>query len=301
MPSYLVISPVKDEEQYVEATLASMVAQTVRPARWIIVDDGSADRTVEIVAQYCRQHDWISLVRLPRRTHRGAGAPVIRAFHAGLEQAGGTSYDFIVKLDCDLRLPPDYFECLLGRFEADPQLGIASGVYRELSAGTWKTIGMPDYHAAGASKVIRARCFEQIGGFVEARGWDTVDEIRAQMRGWRTRHFEDLPFDHLRVEGSARGPLYTARLHGEVYYLTGGSWCFFLVKTVHRMITGRPPFFGGLMLLVGFLGPFLTRRRRVVNRDEARHYQRMLNQRIWSTFSEVTGRLAVRLYNGRPA
>lgn len=297
MPAYLVISPVKDEEQHVEATLASMVVQTSRPVRWIIVDDGSSDRTADIVERYCQEHEWITLVRLPRTTKRGAGSPVIRAFHAGLEQVGSTAYEFIVKLDCDLRITADYFERLLARFEADPQLGIASGVYRELHQGEWKTIGMPDHHAAGASKVIRALCFEQIAGFVEARGWDTVDEIRAQRRGWRTRHFEDLVFDHLRVEGSANGPLYTARLHGEVYYMTGGSWHFFLLKSVHRMIAGRPPLLGGLMLLAGYFGPILAGRKRLVNRDEARHYRRILNQRILSALAGAT----IRFRSGKPA
>ena len=296
MPSYVVISPVKDEAQYIEATIESMVAQSLRPVRWIIVDDGSGDATPEIVERYCHCQQWISLVRLPRRTNRGAGSPVIRAFNEGFQLARSEQFDFVVKLDCDLRLPVMYFEDLLSRFEADPQLGIASGVYCEQQSGSWKKVPMPDYHAAGASKVIRARCFEEIGGFVIARGWDTVDEIRAQTRGWRTCHFTDLTFDHLRAEGSARGPLYTSRLHGEVFYMTGGPWLFFLIKALHRMIAGKPPILAGSMLLVGYLKPMLTRRERLVTKQEARHYQRAMNQRIWDAFAGAT-RLKLRPNN----
>ena len=299
MPAYLVISPVKDEEQYIESTLDSMVAQTLKPVRWVIVDDGSGDRTAEIVEQYARQHSWISLVSLPRRITRGPGSPVVRAFNAGFELAKQESFDFIVKLDCDLRIPPAYFEQLLARFEQDPRLGIASGVYIEQQNTGRKMVPMPEYHASGASKVIRTRCFEEIGGFVVARGWDTVDEIRAQTLGWRTRHFTDLTFDHLRTEGSARGPLFTSRLHGEVYYMTGGSLPFFLLKVTHRMAFSKPPILAGLMLLAGFLKPLLLGRKRLVSREEARWYRGVLQQRMWNTFTETTRRFGLKLSGGQ--
>lgn len=295
MPAYVVISPVKDEQQYIGTTLESMLAQTLKPARWIIVDDGSGDRTPEIVERYARQHSWISLVRLPPRKTRASGSPVVRAFNAGFELAKQESFDFVVKLDCDLRIPPTYFERLLARFEQDPRLGIASGVYIEEHNTGRKMVPMPEYHASGASKVIRTRCFEEIGGFVVARGWDTVDEIRAQTLGWRTRHFVDLTFDHLRTEGSARGPLFTSRLHGEVYYLTGGSLPFFFLKAAHRIVCGRPPVLAGLMLLAGFLKPLLLGRKRLVSREEARWYRGMLNRRMWNSFVETTRRFGLKL------
>lgn len=295
MPAYVIISPVKDEQQYIETTLQSMVAQTLKPVRWIIVDDGSGDLTPEIVERYASQHSWISLVRLPRRKTRASGSPVVRAFNAGFELAKQEHFDFVVKLDCDLRIPPTYFERLLARFEQDPRLGIASGVYIEEHNTGRKMVPMPEYHASGASKVIRARCFEEIGGFVVARGWDTVDEIRAQTLGWRTRHFADLTFDHLRTEGSARGPLFTNRLHGEVYYMTGGSWPFFLLKVAHRMVCSKPPVLAGLMLLVGFLKPLLLGQKRLVSGAEARWYRHTLQQRIWHTLAEATRRFGLKL------
>lgn len=297
--SYIVISPVKDEETHVQTTIESMLAQTVKPERWIIVDDGSADRTAEIVERYTREHGWITLVRLPRRAERRPGSPVVRAFHAGFALVRRESYDFVVKLDCDLRLRPEYFERLLARFEQDARLGIASGVYAEQNGAEWKPVPMPAYHASGASKVIRARCFEEIGGFVESRGWDTVDEIRAQARGWTTRHFPDLVFDHLRPEGSSRGPLYTSRMHGEVYYLTGGSWEFFLLKVAHRIIAGRPPVLAGLMLFAGYLRLWLLRRERLVSKEEARFYQRALRRRMRDAMSGAAARLRPGFDSGR--
>jgi poly-beta-1,6-N-acetyl-D-glucosamine synthase len=277
---YVIVSPVKDEERFVENTLQSVANQTVRPDRWVIVDDGSSDGTGAILARFAGLHKWVQVVTRTASGQRRPGSPVINAFYAGLECVAASEYDFIVKLDCDVALPPDYFARLLSKFGDDPRLGIASGVYCEEGKRGWRTVAMPEYHAAGASKVIRARCFAEIGGFVRERGWDTVDEIRAQVRGWQTKHFTDLRFHHLKPEGSAIGGLRTSLMHGEVYYLTGGGLAFLLLKVLHRVFAGAPPVLGGLALLWGSLRLQLSGRERLVDPIEARHYRRLLMSRI---------------------
>jgi poly-beta-1,6-N-acetyl-D-glucosamine synthase len=277
---YLIVSPVKDEERHVESTLRSVTQQTVLPVRWIIVDDGSADGTSAILRRYAQQYPWIQIVSRERTGPRQPGSAVMHAFHHGLAQANAATYDYLVKLDCDVELPPDYFEALLLRFEHDPQLGIASGIYLEHGARGWSPIDMPAYHAAGASKFMRARCFEEIGGFVCERGWDTVDEVRAQVKGWTTRHFAKIRFRHLKPEGSGIGSMRTHVMHGDVYYLTGGGLLFLLLKALHRMVAGTPPVVGGLAMLYGYLRSWLSGRQRLVNADEARHYRRLLNRRL---------------------
>jgi poly-beta-1,6-N-acetyl-D-glucosamine synthase len=277
---YLIVSPIKDEERYVERTLRSVAEQTVLPVRWIIVDDGSADSSPEILRCYARDRPWIQIVSREKRGARKPGSAVMQAFYHGLEQAGDVAYDYLVKLDCDVELPRDYFETLLERFEHEPRLGIASGVYLEEGARGWSAVGMPAYHAAGASKVIRAKCFEEIGGFVRERGWDTVDEVRAQVKGWVTKHFADIPFRHLKPEGSGIGSVRTNVMHGDVYFLTGGGPLFLLLKVAHRMIAGAPPLVGGMAMLYGYLRSWASGRARLVSSEEARHYRRLLNQRI---------------------
>jgi poly-beta-1,6-N-acetyl-D-glucosamine synthase len=279
-PRYLIVSPVKDEERYVERTLRSVTLQTVLPVRWIIVDDGSKDGTAEIVRRYVRDHPWIEMVWRDNSGARQPGSAVMHAFYHGLQQAQGVSFDYLVKLDCDLELPHDYFERLLERFEAEPRLGIASGVYLEEGAKGWNAVRMPAYHAAGASKVMRVRCFEEMGGFVRERGWDTVDEVRAQVKGWATRHFTDIQFRHLKPEGSGIGSLRTNLMHGDVYYLTGGGLPFLLLKVAHRMFSGSPLLLGGMAMLWGYLRSCGSRRQRLVSEVEARHYRRLLNQRL---------------------
>jgi poly-beta-1,6-N-acetyl-D-glucosamine synthase len=278
---YVVISPAKDEAERIEKTITSMLHQAVRPVRWVIVDDGSSDSTSEIVKSYTQSADWISLIRVNRDAKRRIGSAEIRAFETGLHSLAGQTFDLVVKLDCDLVLEPDYFERLIAHFAADPQLGIASGVYLELKDNSWTEVAMPSYHASGASKMIRAKCLSDIGGFPLVPGWDTADEIKAQTKGWKTRHFPELKFYHLRQEGSAIGGWKTGILHGHIYYVTGGGLFFLLFKSVHRLITGRPVILGGIAMLCGYLKARLTGAPRLVTDAEAEFYRRLLNHRLY--------------------
>jgi biofilm PGA synthesis N-glycosyltransferase PgaC len=278
---YVVISPVRDEAKYVELTLRSVTEQTVRPVLWVIVDDGSEDGTQDIVGRYAAGNPWIRQLQHRKSGPRRPGSPVIHAFNYGYASLGDQPYDFIVKLDCDLSFEPDYFETLFARFGNDDRLGIASGVYLEQDgAGTWAPVSMPPYHAFGASKVVRRTCFEEIGGFPAAAGWDTVDEIRAMSRSWKTGHFADLRARHHKREGTAIGPLKTSHMHGEIFYVTGGDPLFLLFKVLHRLTTA-PFLISALALSVGYFGAALKRKPRLVNRVEARYYKKLLRRRLF--------------------
>ncbi len=283
-PKYIVISPVKDEQKYVESTIQSVLSQTEKPVRWIIVDDGSRDGTSNILNKYCEKYNWITVMRLNRDAERRPGSAEICAFNKGFELIKDEDFDFIVKLDCDLKFGPDYFEKILLRFKDDSKLGIASGVYLENRGKGLMPVEMPDYHAAGASKVLRAQCYRAIGGFIQEKVWDTIDEIKAQSRGWKTGHFKDILFYHLKVEGSGIGHLRTNKMHGEIYYLTGGSKLFFLLKLAHRIIFGTPFFLGGIMMLFGYLNYLIKGKDLLVDEKEAKFYRKLLNKRIINKF-----------------
>jgi glycosyltransferase involved in cell wall biosynthesis len=278
---YILISPAKDEEKYITETLESVVSQTIKPSKWIIVDDASSDRTPEIIADYQKRFPWIQVVKVERTTSRQPGSPVVNAFNRGYDLIKDSDFGFVVKLDCDLRFAPDYFEKLLDEFGKDPRLGIGSGVYLENHEKGWNPVKMPSYHTAGACKFIRKECFVEMGGFVAAKGWDTIDEIRAQMRGWHTRHFPELHMIHLKNEGSGIGFIKTNAMHGEIYYMTGGSKLFFIPKVIHRMLKGRPFILGGIMVFYGYLKPLLQRRKRLVTESEAQFYSSLLLSRLF--------------------
>lgn len=279
-PRYIIISPVKDEERYVELTLRSVICQTLKPVLWVIVDDGSKDSTPKIIQRYLSSHPFIRLVSNPHAGIRQPGSAVVRAFQCGYETIGEIDYDFIVKLDCDLSFEQHYFEHLLERFMEDPRLGIASGVYMEVGEdGGWKEVVMPHYHAAGACKVLRKKCFEEIGGFIVAAGWDTVDEIRAISVGWKTGHFFELQMKHHKSEGSGIGTIRTSVMHGEIYYLTGGGKIFFLLKVLHRL--GKKPYVvGALALAWGYMKSLWNRKAPLVTQREAMCYQNLLSERL---------------------
>jgi glycosyltransferase involved in cell wall biosynthesis len=277
---YAVISPVKNEERFICQTIASMISQRARPLMWVIVDDASVDGTARIVNECAAGYPWIRYLFHPGEAARNTGSAEIRAFDFGMKSLDGAMYDFIVKLDGDVRFDEGYFETLLMRFANDDRLGIASGMYLEETARSWGPVAMPDYHAAGASKVVRRECFEQIGGFIAERGWDTIDEIRAQAKGWKTRHFKDIRFYHLRKEGSAMGRIHTSVMHGEIYYRTGGIIPFFVAKALHRMIKGKPFFFAGAAMMYGYFSAIIRRVKPLVSADEARCYRRLLGRRL---------------------
>ena len=272
---YVLITPVKDEEKYIEATLRSVAAQTLKPCRWIILDDGSSDATPEILRRYAEKYEWIQVVRIERDANRLPGSAEIRAFVRGYEIIKDDEFDFVVKLDGDLELPPHYFEYLCDQFNADESLGLASGHYLEHRKGRWNPIPMPEYHVAGASKMYRKKCYTDIGGLEFSRAWDTVDEIRAWERGWTTRHFDELEFYHLKIEGSGVGQFRTNIMCGEVYYLSGGGIGFFLLKLLYRVQRSSPFLLGSLSVLWGYLKCCISRRPKAVSESEARRYRQM--------------------------
>jgi poly-beta-1,6-N-acetyl-D-glucosamine synthase len=277
---YVIISPVKDEERYVELTLRSVTNQTLKPVLWILVDDGSRDRTPELIKRYADVHSFIRLLSHPKSGKRQLAFGEVRAFNWGLDFIGSLNYDFIVKLDCDLSFDPDYFQQLLERFRQDERLGIASGIYLERNnSGDWKESVMPYYHAAGASKVMRRACFEEIGGFIPAPGWDTVDEIKAMTRGWRTTHFRELEMMHHKREGSSMGAVNTGVMQGEAYHRTGGSKLFFVLKVLHRLAV-RPYFVNAMALIWGYVRSMMVRKQLLVTETEARYYKALLLGRL---------------------
>ena len=269
---YAVITPVRDEAEFIEKTLYSMVRQTVRPTEWVIVDDGSTDQTPEMVAGYAAGHPWLSLVRRADRGARQRGKGVVEAFYAGYETLTA-DYDFIVKLDGDLSFEPDYFESLLREFAASPRLGIAGGgVYERLDGHNWVLRAARD-HVRGPTKVYRRACFEEIGGLVPALGWDGVDEWKARSLGWEVRSFLDLKVLHYRVTGSATGSLKSRLEEGYGAYYMGYHPLFLIARGIQHM-SSRPYLTGGMAMIVGFFIAPIRRKERLQDTSVIRYVRR---------------------------
>ena len=260
-PTLCIVSPVRDEASYARRTLDSVVAQTFRPTRWVIVDDGSTDETPAILAEYAAAHDWITVVRREDRGERKVGPGVIEAFYAGWDTVAGEGFDYVCKLDLDLDLPPRYFELLIARMEADPRLGTTSGKpYMELD-GRLVSEACGDENSVGMTKLYRTACFDDIGGFVREVMWDGIDGHRCRMLGWTARSFDepDLRFVHLRPMGSSQTSWWTGRVrHGFGQWFMGTGFTYMLASAVFRMT--RPPYVvGGMGMLWGWLRSAIRR------------------------------------------
>src|SRR5262245_53451983 len=199
---YVLITPARNEEQYIGRTLASMVAQTHRPVRWIIVSDASTDRTDEVVNEHRKNCDWITLIRMPEHRDRSFAAKV-QCFNAGLAEVQDLSFDVVGSLDADISFEPDYFEFLLGKFEGNPRLGVAGTPFVE--SGIQYDYRFTNIeHVSGACQLFRRECFDEIGGYVPIRGggidWTAV--TTARMKGWQTRTFTEKTCLHHRPMGT---------------------------------------------------------------------------------------------------
>jgi biofilm PGA synthesis N-glycosyltransferase PgaC len=250
-PNYIIISPVRNEAEYIEKTIRSMIQQTVRPVEWLIVNDGSSDETAHIVTRYMAEHTWIKLVNKEDRGTRQRGKGVVEAFYTGYE-AITKDYDFIVKLDGDLSFEPSYFESLLLEFAANPKLGIAGGgVYEKLHPVDW-VLTSPRDHVRGPTKVYRRTCFQEIGGLAPALGWDGVDEWKALSLGWQVQSFLEFKVFHYRVTGAATGWLKSKIEQGYGAYYMGYHPLYMITRATRHMLY-RPYLIGGIVMFVSYL------------------------------------------------
>jgi poly-beta-1,6-N-acetyl-D-glucosamine synthase len=253
---YVIVSPCRDEEQFMRQTLDSIVAQSVRPAAWVIVDDGSTDRSPEILAEYAAKHPFIRVVRRADRGRRSVGPGVIEAFYAGLDTVRLTDFDYVCKLDLDLEIPPTYFERVLEEMEAEPRLANFSGKpYLRHADGRLASERMGDENAVGMIKFYRRTAFEAIGGFVRQVSWDGIDGHMCRMKGWiaRSEDRPELRFVHLRQMGSSQQSLWTGRLRwGFGKYFMGSALYYVAAVAAFRMLE-KPYVIGGWGILWGYL------------------------------------------------
>ncbi|MCC6682528.1 MAG: glycosyltransferase family 2 protein [Phycisphaeraceae bacterium] len=276
---YLLISPCRDEGKYLRRTLDSVIAQRVRPAKWIIVDDGSTDDTPDILREYAAKHDFIEVCNKPDRGRRAVGPGVIEAFYDGYDRADPAQFDYVCKIDVDLDLPPRYFEILMQRMEAEPRLGTCSGKpYFEWN-GKLVSEKCGDEMSVGMIKFYRRSCFEQIGGFVRQVMWDAIDCHRCRMLGWIAASYDepDLRFIHLRPMGSSHKGILTGRMrHGFGQYFMGTDLAYMSASAIFRMT--RPPLIvGGAAMWWGYVRSMFGR----TPRYEDPAFRRFLRRYQW--------------------
>ena len=255
-PAYAVITPARDEEEFIEDVIQPMRDQTHPPRVWVIVDDGSTDRTGEILDAAAAELPWLRVVHREDRGFRAAGGGVMEAFYAGIEAIADVEWDFLVKLDGDLEIPSDYFERCLKHFRRDETLGVGGGVIKNRIDGQLVLERHPKFHVRGATKIYRKKCWEDIGGLIVAPGWDTLDEVKANHLGWTSRSFDELVLVQNRFTGDAAGQFRNWVKNGRAAYISGYHPIFLMAKAGFRAFR-RPYLKATFGLFWGYFGaPF---------------------------------------------
>jgi len=284
---YVLITPAHNEERFIPKTLESVAAQTLLPERWIIVNDGSTDKTADIAANYARRFPWIQLVHRSPRLDRHFGAKV-HAFNAGLERVGPVEFDVIGNLDADLSFDPDYLEFLIGKFAEDPRLGVAGTPFTEDDGyDTARDSFEGENHVAGGCQLFRRRCFEDIEGYIPnpAGGIDWIAVTTARMTGWKTRSFPEKRFHHYRSLGTAGKSNWAASFsYGEKDYYLGGSPLWQLFRVAYRA-TKQP--LDGLALLSGYCWGAIRRIERPVSSELMRFHRREQTNKLRAIFRSL--------------
>ena len=278
---YVVVTPVRDEETYLPRTIESMAAQTILPAEWVIVNDGSKDGTGRIIDAAAEKYPWIRPLHRQDRGYRKWGAGIIEAFYDGFHALTRTDWDFMSKLDGDLSFEPDYFASAFERFAAEPKIGIGGGVLYYFAADGQKILERhPVFHVRGGVKIYRRACWDALGGLWVGPGSDLMDETKANMLGWITRSFTDVPMIHHRPTGESYGRWGGSVKDGKIDWVTGYHPLFLLAKWASRLVR-KPYVVGSLGLAYGYFSARLQGMPRVDDPELIRYVRRQQLARLF--------------------
>ncbi len=283
---YYIVIPAYNEEAFIGLTLQSIADQTLLPAKVVVSDDNSTDRTAEIATSFSQKYQYISTLKTMSEALHLPGSKVIRAFQKGLNTLDD-NYDFIVKLDADLILPPDYFETISKTFASDPTIGMAGGFAYIEKNGDWKLESLTDKdHIRGAFKAYRKQCFEDIGGLKPAMGWDTVDELLAKYYGWKVITLSSLKVKHLKPTGANYDK--SARFRqGEAFYTLGYGFLITAIASAKLAMKKQKP-----LLFIDYVAGYFKAKKNgkplLVNNDQSRfirkHRWNIIRQKIFSKY-----------------
>ncbi len=280
MNTYVIITPARNEAHYIGKTIESVIAQNILPDEWIIVDDGSNDATPDIARSYVNRFPWIRLIRRENRGYRKSGAGVMEAFYCGFAELQYSEWDYLVKLDADLTFEKDFFERCFKQFEHNSKLGIGGGKVFTNIQGKLLFEPHPRFHVRGATKIYRKECWDTIGGLIKMTGWDTIDEVKANMLGWQTYTFDEPPLVHHRITGGAEGTFHDYAKNGMGSFIIGYHPLYLFVKSIKLLLT-KPGIKSAVGLVYGFLQGYIKRIPRIEEKDVIRYLRRQQLNRLF--------------------
>ena len=275
---HIILTPMRDEADFIEKCAKSIVQQTIPPKEWIIIDDNSSDSGSEMIENFASKHSWIKIQKAKLLGKRGRGERIARLVNIGLSEVS-VDWDFCSKIDADIILPENYFEEVFSRFEYNTNLGIASGGCYVNGFRGLTLEKVSEDHTRGALKTYRSACFSDIEGIRNADGWDGIDNIQAQMNGWETRNFPEIKAIHLRETGSREGVIRGCFKAGKISHFMGYHPLFILARSIHWMLR-NPVIIGGLAMMAGFFSNWITMRPIFEEEETVRYLRRKQLERL---------------------
>lgn len=273
--NYIIITTVRNEEVVIEETIKSVINQSILPKEWLIIDDNSTDKTPEILSHYSKKYTWIRFEKNSEIKLTEKGARIASLINFYLSKVEYKDYHFFSKLDGDLILPSDFYEKMINEFLLDTKLGIGSG---SLMYKGKKEKNIYDDLTRGATKFYRRECFEEIGRLQLTTGWDTLDNIIAQKKGWKTKVL-DIWFDHLEEEGASQGFVNkyynVGKYCGKIPY---HSWYFFL-KLIYR-IFDKPYIISTALLTAGYINSRIIKKERPFPKEVTSYFRDKQKEQI---------------------
>ncbi len=275
---HVVVTPSRNESDFLPALVDSMVKQSMPPSEWIIVSHNSGETAKDFLAEISKKHNWISIVYIDDDSKRKRGSQIAKLINLGLSETS-LNWNFFSKIDADMILPEDYFEELFSNFMSSEKLGIASGTCFILSNGSKKTEKVSSDHTRGGLKTYRRACFEKIRGIREIDGWDGIDNVTAQMNGWETQSFQKLEVQHQRRTGAHSGFISSCFESGRFAHTMGYFPPFMVARSLHRM-SSKPIIIGGVSMFMGYLYSILTRQERVTEPEVVAFLRKKQKKRL---------------------
>jgi len=271
MKKFAIVTPVKDEINYFPKTVKSILKQEIKPQKWIIIDDGSTDGTTEVIKKAELENDWIEgIYREPNKNRKPGGEFVLGI---GLEKLNIDDYDFIVRMDGDLDFEKNYFKTLFQKFDENPKLGIASGVCFITRNGDLVEEKHPRFHTRGPLKTYRTQCYKDINGLLDCLGWDSIDELKANMLHWNTESFPELKIHHLKRTQSSAGAFRGGFNAGIAGYNAGSHFLYIIIRSGYILLFKRYKFYS-IGLLWGYLSSMLKRKPRPIDKELLKYIQK---------------------------
>ena len=276
---FYIVIPAHNEENTINLTLESLIAQTLQPKKIVVVDDNSSDKTSEIVTEFCKKYDWISLVKNRSTDEHLPGNKIINAFYKGYDFLDN-NYDIICKYDADLIFPKNYLETLALHYSSDKRIGMAAGhCYIERNKKWIRESLTGKHHIRGALKSYRKACFNDIGKLKTAMGWDTIDELLALYYQWTFMTDDCLIVKHLKPTGDSYNTT-SKYLQGEALYKMRFGIVLSLLSAIKRAYNLRSITYL-IFIKIGYIIAVFSAKKRMVSEKEGVFIRKIIWENIF--------------------